>query len=595
MKSVIDLVTSLKTYFLGKIADEAATRSAMGAKNMVPYPYYNGDSRDTNGILFTVNSDGSITISGQATADAYFRLTYNTGDVHVPLVAGKSYILSASGKADVAFLLRDSSTSNVASARATDATYNCTTAGNYDVILGVDNGADYSTPITVYPMLRIATDVNSDYQPYAKTNKELTDASNLLNADLSNEVITRAKNGAHNFWDIDNNAVFWDNAGGSSSYGNNLLTVNCAAQIYSGVFYAPELKSLSCFKNLAGVPVKLSFDYKGDSSFEGRFGLEANPATNITANYQHYNVEIQDITEYVGGLIFYSVDSSSAHTIYVKNFMVTLASDPYTEYTPYAPTNQELAGVVPTMTKNGASNLYNLNSEKLRNISGVTVEILPKGYRIYNSTSGTWKDENFHIVGLDKNTDYILSYDATVTSGAARVSIGYYTGSTPTLIKDSYGSGHHEIAFNSGSYDYLYTSIACVTSTAGLGDVTYDNFQIRLATDPSSEYTPYAMTNRELTEMINNLKVVKVGKITTTGDNITPNTQYNFDITDNNIKAGDMIFSQLILEGTASDNVWLPRQYASDGLARLVLKYTGGWQWTNSIIVGFTYVIVRAV
>lgn len=173
-----------------QITNEAATRSAMGAKNLVPYPYYNGDSRDTNGILFTVNSDGSITISGEATADAYFRLTYNTGDAHVPLQAGKSYILSASGKSDVAFLLRDTATTNVASARATDATYACTTAGDYDVILCVDNGANYSTAITVYPMLRLATDSNSDYQPYAKTNKELTDNVSSLNSAIANKANT---------------------------------------------------------------------------------------------------------------------------------------------------------------------------------------------------------------------------------------------------------------------------------------------------------------------------------------------------------------------------------------------------------------------
>ena len=170
-----------------QLANEAATRSKMGAKNLVPYPYYNGDSRDTNGILFTVNTDGSITISGEATADAYFRLTYNTGDVHIPLEAGKSYILSATGKSDVAFLLRDSSTSNVASARATDAAYTCTTAGDYDVILCVDNGANYSTAITVYPMLRLATDSDNTYQPYAKTNKELTDDVTSLNSALSNK------------------------------------------------------------------------------------------------------------------------------------------------------------------------------------------------------------------------------------------------------------------------------------------------------------------------------------------------------------------------------------------------------------------------
>lgn len=45
----------------------------LGNKNLIPYPY-SDTTKTLNGITFTVNSDGSVTVNGTATAQAYFRL-----------------------------------------------------------------------------------------------------------------------------------------------------------------------------------------------------------------------------------------------------------------------------------------------------------------------------------------------------------------------------------------------------------------------------------------------------------------------------------------------------------------------------------------
>jgi hypothetical protein len=45
----------------------------LGSKNLIPYPYTD-TTKTLNGITFTVNSDGSVTVSGTATAQAYFKL-----------------------------------------------------------------------------------------------------------------------------------------------------------------------------------------------------------------------------------------------------------------------------------------------------------------------------------------------------------------------------------------------------------------------------------------------------------------------------------------------------------------------------------------
>ncbi len=173
----------------GVYADEKAIYEVMGkngAKNLIPYPYYNESPRTTNGITFTVNADGSVTASGTASADAYFRCTYTTGDKHIALEAGVDYILSGTGNAKVAVILRNSEGSNVASGRANDVTYSCTTSGDYDIILAVDNGTDLTTPLTIYPMFRYASDTDNTYQPYAKTNQQLTAENQTLTNKVAN-------------------------------------------------------------------------------------------------------------------------------------------------------------------------------------------------------------------------------------------------------------------------------------------------------------------------------------------------------------------------------------------------------------------------
>lgn len=45
----------------------------LGSKNLIPYPYA-GKTSTSNGITFTVNDDGSVTVNGTATANATFEL-----------------------------------------------------------------------------------------------------------------------------------------------------------------------------------------------------------------------------------------------------------------------------------------------------------------------------------------------------------------------------------------------------------------------------------------------------------------------------------------------------------------------------------------
>jgi hypothetical protein len=65
-------------------------------KNLIPYPYVNGDSLTTNGITFIVDSNGVIHASGTATATAHYKLLY---DSLIPwLIAGNKYTMTLTVK-----------------------------------------------------------------------------------------------------------------------------------------------------------------------------------------------------------------------------------------------------------------------------------------------------------------------------------------------------------------------------------------------------------------------------------------------------------------------------------------------------------------
>ena len=46
----------------------------LGSKNIIPYPYADGESKTFNGITWIVSSDGTIHVSGTATADSFFKV-----------------------------------------------------------------------------------------------------------------------------------------------------------------------------------------------------------------------------------------------------------------------------------------------------------------------------------------------------------------------------------------------------------------------------------------------------------------------------------------------------------------------------------------
>ena len=157
----------------------------VGAKNLLKYPYFSGNSYTVNGITFTSNDDGSITVNGTSTGYTDFALYYGNST----FTNGK-YTLSVKDNLPQGYILRirwkalDSDTFNTLV--RLDST---STSG--DFVLNDDNNKILRIDLTlppnvvgtsdkIYPMLRYASDTDPTWQPYAKTNYELTQDVNSL-------------------------------------------------------------------------------------------------------------------------------------------------------------------------------------------------------------------------------------------------------------------------------------------------------------------------------------------------------------------------------------------------------------------------------
>lgn len=155
-----------------------ADNGVLGAKNLLPN---NATSQTINGVTFTVNADGSVTVNGTATASADLQCgSYNTPYYYdfVNKYKGTDRKFRFTGKTSNVRLQFWSTNFTVydENAFAFPANINM---NNFNFSIHVDNGATVNNE-TIYPMMILASDPDDTYVPYAMTNREITDAVNTL-------------------------------------------------------------------------------------------------------------------------------------------------------------------------------------------------------------------------------------------------------------------------------------------------------------------------------------------------------------------------------------------------------------------------------
>lgn len=155
------------------------TMGQNGAKNLLPN---NGTTQTINGVTFTVNADKTITANGTATANTDFGFYFCGGK---EAFVGKEVILSGcpEGGASNTYNLSAYRASTVDGSGGTQQDF-----GDGKKFIYANNGSGTASRVYIFiqsgqtlsnlvfkPMIRLASDLDSTYQPYTMTNRDLTD------------------------------------------------------------------------------------------------------------------------------------------------------------------------------------------------------------------------------------------------------------------------------------------------------------------------------------------------------------------------------------------------------------------------------------
>lgn len=148
----------------------------MGAKNLLEN---NGATQTISGVAFTKNIDGSVTVNGTATANINY-------DINTEYAFEAESILTGTPSDAPANLFLYSYPVNTPSSggsqktdNGTGATLDYPEANILRIRIYMASGVTASN-VVFKPMIRLADDTDSTYQPYAKTNQQLTTEINEL-------------------------------------------------------------------------------------------------------------------------------------------------------------------------------------------------------------------------------------------------------------------------------------------------------------------------------------------------------------------------------------------------------------------------------
>ena len=155
-----------------------------GAKNYNEYPYYE-TTETNNGITFTVNDDGTVTANGTATGGgATFQFRSRTASP-LKLPTGE-YILTGGYSANAYITLGktvNNAWQNVVKSYGEhdNAQFSILSSDNIGLAIEVSTGTVLTNAV-FKPMIRVAGDFDDTYEPYAKTNAQLTEDANKFSS-----------------------------------------------------------------------------------------------------------------------------------------------------------------------------------------------------------------------------------------------------------------------------------------------------------------------------------------------------------------------------------------------------------------------------
>ena len=197
-------------------------------KNLIPYPYHES-TKTVNGITFTDNGDGSITVNGTATNTIFYHLVPMEGTNALKLSAAKYYFSDNcnSSSSPRRFLIQakkrvNSGWTNLLSMEGGNGVFDITKleCDCIWVVLAISAGDTFDN-VTFKPQLELGTTA-TEYEPYGYKIPIVNLGKNLLSYPYN--FTTRTENGL----------TFTDNCDGS-------ITINGTATIQTGFMFRNQI------------------------------------------------------------------------------------------------------------------------------------------------------------------------------------------------------------------------------------------------------------------------------------------------------------------------------------------------------------------
>jgi hypothetical protein len=161
-------VSSENQFELGAthIGQMVASLASKAEHNLLPYPFYQ-TTRTVNGVTFTDNGDGTITVNGTATATCYFYCHRDSAQ-HAPFLDTGEYIMSGCPQDgsytgySMYMYINEQYLYDYGSGRAVSVDADDTEVA---VVIQIANGATVNN-LTFQPMIRTADDADDEFEPY---------------------------------------------------------------------------------------------------------------------------------------------------------------------------------------------------------------------------------------------------------------------------------------------------------------------------------------------------------------------------------------------------------------------------------------------
>lgn len=353
-----------------------ADNDILGAKNLLKN---NAISQTINGVTFTVNADGSVKVNGTATGDTTIRLV-DTRNQNKSLYKGQRVILSKGLNAMVAntniwfncydgntFLRTLGSAQGILTSESDPFTVDYSDYDGISIGITISNGITVSN-IIFYPMLRLATDTGSTYQPYAETNYTLT--QNKMSY-VDNGIL-----GAKNLW-IPNSATGSGSGLTWTSDEDGIITVTGQntgqVSYYIGILSHLILpKGTYIFSGCPTNSLNMSLFVRPNSTTQAIWGQDDGDSP-----------KVMTLTEDTDVMGYIRVGEGVNVGTQVFKPMITLVSDAqsnYANFRPYAMTNRKLteAYSVGVITANSNLNDYYKTGDYYSNTGSNTSTLVNK-------------------------------------------------------------------------------------------------------------------------------------------------------------------------------------------------------------------------